>query len=209
MKVLGLAALIIFSIVMIYIGSRNSRTMLEDHTKYGGNELIKAISEYNKKNNALSGYVGEPGVTRTPLQSYDNVNTKSSAKARQQRPSALQPPPPVDQYGQQLKPSTTPVAPSTNSYYPPPPLQQPESGNMQAPYPPGSENREFKLPMDLPRSGPPDYLRSGQPIAYQADVVYTFDKNGKPAPLPDGTYEFSDGRPPLYVKDSKLYLVEQ
>jgi hypothetical protein len=208
MKVLGLAALVIITIVMIFIGGRGSRTMLEDHRKYGSDGLVKAISEYNVKNNQLQGYVGQPGVTRTPMQGYETMNNRNTNTPR--RSSAMQPPPPVDQYGQKLNQAPTPAPAGSNPYYPPPPLQPQQPDNIQQPaYGPRSDNQEFKLPMDLPRSGPPEYLRSGQPIGFQADVVYTFDKDGKPAPLPDGTYEFSDGRPPLYVKDSKLYLVEQ
>jgi hypothetical protein len=216
MRVFGLFALVIISVALIFFGHSSSRQKLDDRKKYGSDVLIKKISEYNVKEHDLEGYVGQAGVTRTPLRDQDAIKGIPSRKtpaATRDNNTLRYPAPqkPIQPASQPPKPA----APSnTNDYYPPPPaVEDPEAqqyNNYSGPRSSLEESSDgFKLPFPPSPNPHIDYLRGGQKISYQSDIVYTYDVNGKPAPMPDGEY---DVRLPngkyirMYVQDGKNML---
>lgn len=78
MKLLAMLLVVGLCLVAIFVGSRDAARKMDDYKKYGGDDLIKAISEYNEKSNALRGPIGSVGVTRTPLSS----NGKGSSNTK-------------------------------------------------------------------------------------------------------------------------------
>jgi hypothetical protein len=233
MKLILLLLMVGFTLVMVFVGSNDAARWKEDQEKYGGDELIKAISEYNEKSSKLRGPVGSVGVTRTPLSSdYDKRNNprlgnsgyNNSRKNSSQMPDyMLSTPPeargyyPPNPYAPQSpgrkrsfnSDSRSEGSRGNDSYYPPAPVpENNNSGQEDNYYPPRSENRApFTIPMTLPKQPVPEHLtklRSGQKVFFAGTTVYTYDKEGNPMPLPDGKYQV--GKVEIYVKGGEQVL---
>jgi len=237
------------TLVAIFVGSHDAAEHKNLHDKYGGDALIKAISEYNEKSNSIHGYIGAAGVTRTPLSNTTDPMHRSNGMmgANKQQGNQLPaymmnqtpgnrpasnsngnnnsyyPPNPYMPQTHQNNGDATQQnsgangqqqsAPADNGYYPPPPVQAaPDNpdGQQQYPPPPGPQSsnvnpgKPFVVPMTLPPQAlPEDKLRlpSGQKVAFSGLVVYTYDNNGKPIPMPDGIYRV--GSLLLHVRDGK------
>lgn len=231
MKVLMLVVMVGFTLVMIFVGARDAEQYREDKEKFGGDKLIKAISEYNEQSSKLRGHVGAVGVTRTPLSPDYDRKQKSSLRSNKKKgrsnglPGYMQGTPPESKrnyyppnpYGPKTyRPkrggssgSRSNDAQGGDGYYPPPPLPQDES-SLRKPYPPVSyRNKPFTLPMTLPEQQWPEealQLRNGQKIGFAGTTVYTYDKSGTPMPLPDGNYMV--GGLMMHVKNGKKVLPE-
>lgn len=226
MKLLLMFFIIGLSLVAIFLGSKDAAQRKEDYEKYGGDALIKAISEYNEKSNSLHGPVGGIGVTRTPLTAsqdqsgpFGKHKSYKMPKYMMTRPGSVSPddsryypPNPYAPKKRRYQQNSTDSEDSDagNRYYPPPPLEESSPSQTGSGYPPQSHNhKEYIIPMTLPPQAWPQkamHLRSGQRIGFAGTSIYTYDKNGNPIALPDGYYKIGELR--LHVIDGKKVINE-
>lgn len=160
----------------------------------GIDPLIESIQEHNKKSGMMGGLLGGRGGGYSG--GVRNDNSAAMMMRSGQNPNAGFGT--TNTYGQPEKPP--------QSYYPPPP-----SGT------PGQPDRSNKPRSELPaeakalinlsaRSKSTITMRSGQEIGFAGRFVYTMDPEGKPVPMPDGTYVMNGGYEMRVVNGRKLII---
>jgi hypothetical protein len=225
MRLLFFGGIILLCVALIFKGSYDAAQRRDDYNKYGGDYLIKAISEYNSK--TMSGPIGSAGVVRAPLTNYGPGTKQPGTGQQGKKPVSSQP-----IYRQGGGMVTRPVSPAqpyyptqdppqsmgnkqgsrpSDSYYPPPPVEE-RSPSQGVPLAPSSSKSTLKpyLAKDIPQQTWPDKLvtlRSGQKIGFNGADVYTFDPEGKPVVMPDGYYHLGSSR--IHVQNGKKVIYEE
>ncbi len=178
MKLLLMLVIMGLTLVMIFVGANDAAQRKDDHDKFGGDALIKAISEYNEKSNSIHGYIGAVGVTRTPLNNTEGSGTRKSGFSNglmgnkqgnslppymMNQPSAAQQP----MGNGQAKPNAdyyppNPYMPQThqNNDYPPPPETSSDQDSGQNPAP--AQDNGYYPPAPVTAPAPPNQDYSPQ-----------------------------------------------